>query len=141
MTAWLTIEPVYEAILRSIKDKGIKVFHRKLKNGLGGCFDGKKCIITIDVRSKGKVEGCYLLLHELRHYYQWRDGHYPFNNLGEYNEKNLQKVIDAEMDAVLSAHKELKKWGIDYEPSEMSKGGMEESVIFWKKYYFGVAEK
>ena len=141
MSAWLKIEPVYEAILRYVKNEGIKVYHRKIKGGAGGYFDVKKCIITIDESAKGKVAGCYYLLHEKKHYDDWRVGKFPYFFRGfddGYNEKNLQMVIDAEMSAIIGAHKELKKWGIDYQPSEMSEGGLNETIIFWKKHYFGV---
>jgi len=137
---WLKYEALYSAILRFVKDKGIRVRHLDLKNGAGGYYDGAKVLITIDSKARNKLDGCYYLLHEFFHYKDHRDGKFPkfFSSHLEYSDENLQLVIDAEMSAIKGGSKELKKWGIDYEPSELTAAGLELTIIFWKKYYFNI---
>ena len=136
---WLdNYKTAYNLILAHIKSKGIKVFHREIKGGAGGHYNWNKVIITIDKQCKGTLEGCYLLCHELIHWEQNRYDRFPgfFEMDTEFSEEKLKIVIDAEMDAVKGACKMLKTWGINYESSELTAGGYEESVKFWKKYYF-----
>ena len=137
---WLKYEAVYSAILRFVKDKGIRVRHLDLKDCAGGYYDGNKVLITIDSKARNKLDGCYYLLHEYQHFKDHREGKFPkfFDTTLEYSEEHLQLVIDAEMSAVKGGSKELKKWGIDYEPSELTAAGLELSTKFWKKYYFNI---
>ena len=128
----------YQAILNHIKDCGIRVFHRDIKGGAGGYYDAEKCIITIDKSAHNKIEGCYYLCHEKIHYDQARINRFPgfFEMDNIFSEEKLALIIAAEMDAVIGGHKMLKKWGINYEPKEMTKAGLEQSTQFWKEYYF-----
>lgn len=137
MSGWLNYSAPYESILRHIKDKGIRVFHRTITGGVAGYYDGGKCIITIDKRFRGKVEGCFYLCHEFCHYNQYRYNEFPdfFKIDGALDEITLPLVIEAELDADKKASKMLKSWGINYEPATFTKAGLEEYIIFWKKYY------
>jgi hypothetical protein len=139
MAPWKDYAPVYKSILRQIKDKGIRVFHRSIRHGAGGLFDQNQCIITIDKTYKNTLYGCFVLCHELIHFEQSRINEFPgfFEISGEFTQEKLDLIIAAEVDADKKASKMLKMWGINYEPLSFTKVGLEENIKFWKKYYFG----
>lgn len=136
---WLNSRAPYNSILRYIKERGVRVFHREIKSGAGGLFDCEKVIITIDKDSRETWEGCYLLAHEQCHYLDWREGKFKDFFSGNYknDEAGLNLIIEAEMSAVNGAVEMLKMWGIDHKPAELTKSGLEDSIRFWKKYYLG----
>ncbi len=136
---WLNSKSPYNSILRHIKEKGIRVYHRQMKNGAGGLFDCRQTIITIDKEFRETWAGCYLLLHELSHWYQYREGKYIkfFETKLENTEENHQLVLEAEFGAINGAIKLLKMWNVSYIPSESTEKGKEEAIKFYMKYYFG----
>lgn len=136
---WLNAKAPYNSILRHIKERGIRVYHRQMKNGAGGLFDCRQTIITIDKEFRETWEGCGLLLHEFSHYNDYREG--KFRNFFEIKlkdtEENRKLVLDAEFSAVNGSVKLLKMWGIEYIPDELTPGGRESATKFWLEYYFG----
>jgi hypothetical protein len=133
---WLNPKAPYNAILCHIKSKGIKVYHREMNNGADGLFDCKKIIITINKDIKYTYHGCAVLCHELQHFNDYRDG--KFRKFFEEHlvESDLDLIIEAEMSAIKNSLKLLKMWGIKYSPRELTDEGFNESIEFWKKYYF-----
>ncbi len=127
----------YNSILRYIKAKGVRVFHRALKD-TGGLFDYKKVIITISKEFRNTWAGCGLLLHEFQHFIDWREGKFRkfFETKLDYTPENVDLVIKAETSAVNGAIKMLKMWGVDYSPEETTQTGYDKSIKFWIKYYF-----
>lgn len=115
------------------------MFHREMKSGAGGLFDCEKVIITVDKESRETWVGCYLLAHEWMHYLDNREGKFKDFFSGNYknDEAGLNLIVEAEMSAINGAVKFLKMWGIEYKPTEFTKKGLEDSIKFWKKHYFG----
>lgn len=138
MSGWYDAKTPYRSILAHLKSKGIRVYHRKMKNGAGAMFDCRQTIITVDKECRDTWEGCALLCHELAHSYDYREGKFLkfFEEKLEFSEENLQLVIDAEMSAVRGGAKLLKMWGIKTQPKELTEEGFQESLKFWQKYYF-----
>lgn len=138
MAPWIDYSAAYSAILRHIKDKGIRVFHRTIKSGAGGYYDANQCIITIDKSARGTIEGCYYALHELGHWEQDRYGEFKgfFTMDKVFSEEKLALVIAAEIDADKKAQKMLKSWGIQYVPLSLTEVGLKRNTEFWEKYYF-----
>jgi len=134
---WLNEKAPYNSILRHIKERGIRVFHRQMKNGVGGLFDCRQTIITIDKESRETWAGCYLLLHEYYHSQQYRDGKFLlfFETILEDTEYNRKMVLEAEFGAVNGAVSLLKQWGIKYTTNEIE--NPEEAKKFWLNHYFG----
>lgn len=134
---WLNPKTPYNAILCHIKSKGIKVYHREIKFGADGLFDYSKTIITINKELKHTYEGCAVLCHELSHFYDYRDGKFSKFFEKPLKKEDLDLIIEAEMSAIKNSVKLLKMWGIPYSPTELTKEGFNESLKFWKEYYFG----
>lgn len=133
---WNNPKAPYNSILNFIKSKGIRVYHRKIKSGAAGLFDCRQTIITIDKDLRDTYEGCGVLCHELSHFYDYRDGKFLKFFEEKLNKNDLDLVIEAEMSAIKNSVKLLKMCGIPYSPPELTEKGYNESVEFWKKYYF-----
>jgi hypothetical protein len=133
---WSNPKAPYNAILCHIKSKGIRVYHREIKSGACGLFDCQKTIITISKDLKNTYEGCGVLCHELSHFCDYQEGKFLKFFEERLTEKDLDLIIEAEMSAIKNAVKLSKMWEIQYSPPELTKKGFDESVEFWKKYYF-----
>jgi len=108
---WLNAKAPYNSILRHIKERGIRVYHRQMKNGAGGLFDCRQTIITIDKEFRDTWAGCYLQLHEYQHFMDNREGKFRkfFETKLEDTEENRKLIIEAEFSAVNGAIKLLKR--------------------------------
>lgn len=115
-----TVKQKYEEILRFIRGKGIKVYHRKIRDTFNATYDSDRCFITIDHNIRGTIDGCYSLCHEFAHWQQHRIGEFPeyFKNLIK-TEKDLSIVYKAEQDAARKALRMLYFWKIRYAPPEL----------------------
>lgn len=133
---------IYAEILSYVKGYGIRVIHKNLKGDIGGLFCCKNTIIYINKSSRETLEGCYYLLHEWIHWRDYMEGKFPDFFTGKsmqvYNEANLEYIKRAEMSAIIGGHEKLKWFGAYYKPEEMKRGGMNESIKFWKQYYWGI---
>lgn len=135
---WLNPKAPYNAILSHIKERGVRVYHRDLKEEAGGLFDCRKSIITIHKDYRETWDGCYFAAHEWAHWCDYREGKFLnfFETNLEFTQENLNLIIEAEMSAVNGAVKFLKMWGIKYEPRELTEKGYKECLEFWQNRYF-----
>jgi hypothetical protein len=139
-----TPKELYDTLLKTFRDEGMKIIHRKLK-GAGGLYCCEKNIITISTKYRNTLEGCYYLCHEKIHAEQRRYNEFPeFFSMGKkihFDETIFQKVLEAEMDAVKRANLTLKMFGVPFSPPELTKDGFEYAKDFWKNYYFREEKK
>lgn len=129
---------IYEDILKSIKNEGIRVIHKKLKKGLGGQYDPNTTVLYVSKETRGTLLGCFYICHELNHYYQHRNGEFPdfFKGFENYSDSAMAQIIGAEQGASKGAKRMLKMWGIKYEPPELKEENLPDYIKFWRKYYF-----
>lgn len=135
-TGWLNPKAPYNAILRYIKERGVRVYHREIKTGAGGLFDCRQTIITIHKDYRETWEGCVLLAHEYQHHMDHREGKFKEFFERRLKEEDLNLIIEAEMSAIKGSVRFLKMWGINHDAPELTPEGYEKSLKFWRKYYF-----
>jgi len=133
---WLNFVSPYNSILKYIKSKGIRVYHRSMPEHIGGEFDASQVIITINKEFRATEAGCGILCHEYQHFIDWREGKFKpyFTEQLLFNKENFQLVIDAETSAILGANKFLKMWGL--KGGEFNAQEKQELIDFVLKYYF-----
>jgi hypothetical protein len=129
----------YSMLLKTFKEQGVKIIHRKLKKA-GGLYDPEKNMITVSSEYRDTLQGCAILLHEIVHYNQKRYNEHPefFKLTGkeEFSEELFRKILDAEMEAVKKSYVMLKMFGIPFRPPELDGEGREKAISFWRDYYF-----
>lgn len=134
------IKEKYQEILFDIRAKGYIVRHKKLPKDIAGFFNSDTWKIEIDSSLRETLEGCYCLCHEFSHLQQIRYNEFmifhKLSNKEEFTEEKFREVVAAEVDAARRAQKMLKQYNIYYTPEELTKKGLKDYKIFWRKYYF-----
>lgn len=136
-----TISDIYDEVLRDIKERGIKVYHRRQASGTGGTYCPITTNIEIDPHFRGTKNGVFILLHEYSHWRQHRNGEFKwfFSSSGSepMTEKKMEEIFIAEKDASTQALRLLKQYGIfGYKPDELNPKQHKWLREFYEKNYF-----
>lgn len=129
----------YQAMLKYMKEKGAKIYHRNLKGRIGGLFNPSSNTISVSKDRKNTEEGCFILAHEWAHWLQCRNGEFSWFFAADFEatEANIDEVIHIEIETDIRAVRFCKMFGVNYKPKSLSSEGKEDHVAFWRKYYLG----